>query len=432
MAKSKKIVAAVDIGTTKIVVVAAQWTVEDTVEILGVGTSASAGVRRGVVLNIEEVSRAIDSAVRQAEEQIGAEIEEVFVNIVGQQLKTFSLQAEKNIDKDQLISEADVDFLIQKAKAAEVPEGYKIYHAEPQLYQVDQEGECPDPVGMKAEHLMVEFKLLVAPESYESNLKLGLEQAGIKVKQAIIDPLASSEILLTEEEKETGVVLLDIGGGTTKLAIFQEGVLRYSSLIPFGGNVLTHDIKEGCSIILRQAESLKTQFGQAMGDFAPEDKVVTIPSPSGWEPKEISFRNLAYIIQARMEEIIESINFHIEKSGFGDRIGAGIVLTGGTALLHNLNQLLKYQTGMDVRIGVPRLKTEKSWKGLEDPHFTTVLGLLRIGLKEQTPNKGKKDAVKKKSSKQKSNSFAFLRTMKEGVARQMDMFFNDEQGIEIK
>ncbi|WP_372776306.1 cell division protein FtsA [Mangrovibacterium sp.] len=431
MAKSKKTVAAVDVGTTKVVVVAGQLGAEDRVEILGIGTSASAGVQRGVVLNIEEVSRAIDTALRQAEEQIGTEIDEVYVNIVGQQLKTFSLKAEKYIDNENLVTEADIEFLIQKVKKAELPQGYKIYHAEPQLYKVDQEGECADPVGMKAEHLEVEFKLLVAPETYERNLQLGFERTGIAVKKAIVDPLASSEVLLTEEEKETGVILLDIGGGTTKIAIFQEGVLRYSSLIPFGGNVLTHDIKEGCSIILRQAESLKTQFGEAMGDFAPADKVVTIPSPSGWEPKEISFKNLSYIIQARMEEIIESINFHIEKSGYGDRIGAGIVLTGGTALLHNLNQLIKYQTGMDVRIGVPRIKTEKQWKGLEDPRFATVLGLLQMALRDQASD-GRKAPVKRKSAKAKSNSFGFFKSMKEGVARQMDMFFNDEQGIEIK
>jgi cell division protein FtsA len=168
-----------------------------------------------------------------------------------------------------------------------------------------------------------------------------------------------------------------------------------------------------------------------MGDFAPEDRVVTIPSQSGWAPKEISFKNLAYIIQARMEEIIESVNFHIEKSGFGDLIGAGIVLTGGTALLTNLNQLLKYQTGMDVRLGIPRMKTDKTWKGLEDPRFATVLGLLQMGLKEQLGD-GKKERVKKKPVKTKSSSFGFLRSVKEGVARQMDMFFNDEQGIEMK
>lgn len=430
MAKSRKTVAAIDVGTTKIVVVAGQRSADGKVEIQGVGTAPSAGVRRGVVLNIEEVSRAVDLAIRETEEQLGTEVDEAYVNIVGQQLKTFSVKVEKYIDKDHLVTEADIKFLIDKVMHAEVPEGYKIYHAEPQMYQVDQEGECLDPVGMKAEHLEVEFKLLVAPHNYESNLQMGLKNIGVPVKKSIIDPLASSEILLTEEEKETGVILLDIGGGTTKMAIFQEGILRYSTLIPFGGNVLTHDIKEGCSIVLRQAESLKTQFGQAMGDFAPEDKVVTIPSPSGWEPKEISFKNLAYIIQARMEEIIESINFHIEKSGFGDRIGAGIVLTGGSALLHNLNQLLKYQTGMDVRIGVPRMKTVKAWKGIEDPRFATVLGLLQIGLKEQEPEKKEEPKVKK--VKPKSSPFGFLKSMKEGAARQIDLFFNEDQGIEMK
>jgi cell division protein FtsA len=431
MASSKKIVAAVDVGSTKIVVIAGELNDEGKIEILGVGTSASAGVRRGVVLNIEEASRAIDRALRLAEEQMGTEIEEVYVNIVGQQLKTYTVKAEKYIDKDCLVTEADVDFLIRKVRGAELPEGYKIYHIEPQMFQVDQDGECPDPVGMKAEHLEVEFKLLVAPEAYDENLRQGIRQTGITVKSSVIDPLASSEILLTEEEKETGVILLDVGGGTTKLAIFYEGVLRYSTLIPFGGNVLTHDIKEGCSISSVQAEQLKTQYGQAMGDFAPEDRVVTIPSQSGWAPKEISFKNLAYIIQARMEEIIESVNFHIEKSGFGDRIGAGIVLTGGTALLTNLNQLLKYQTGMDVRLGIPRMKTDKTRKGLEDPRFATVLGLLQMGLKEQLGD-GKKERVKKKPVKTKSSSFGFLRSVKEGVARQMDMFFNDEQGIEMK
>ncbi len=430
MAKSKTTVAAIDVGTTKIVVVAGQRSADGKVEIQGVGTAPSAGVRRGAVLNIEEVSRAIDMAIRETEEQLGTEIEEAYVNIVGQQLKTFSVKVEKYIDKDHLVTEADVQFLTNKVMQAEMPDGYKIYHAEPQMYQVDQEGECIDPVGMKAERLEVEFKLMVAPTNYETNLQMGLKNIGVPVKRAIIDPLASSEILLTEEEKETGVILLDIGGGTTKMAIFQEGLLRYSTLIPFGGNVLTHDIKEGCSIVMRQAESLKTQFGQAMGDFAPEDKVVTIPSPSGWEPKEISFKNLAYIIQARMEEIIESINFHIEKSGFSDRIGAGIVLTGGSALLHNLNQLLKYQTGMDVRIGVPRIKTVKTWKGIEDPRFATVLGLLQIGLKELEPEK--KEEPKAKKVKPKSSPFGFLKSMKEGAARQIDLFFNEDQGIEMK
>lgn len=430
MAKSK-IIAAIDVGTNKIAVVAGRVSDDERVEILGVNASPSAGVRRGAVLNIEETTRAIDAALRVVENQIQSDIDEVYVNIVGQQLKTFSLKAEKYIGKDKLVTQADVDFLIQQALKAQLDEQFKIYHIEPQMYQVDQEGACYDPVGMKAEKLEVEFKLLVAPRYYEDNLIESLKALGIHVRRAIIDPLASSEILLSDEERETGVILLDIGAGTTKLAIFQEGVLRYSTLIPFGGNVLTNDIKEGCTIGAKQAESLKTQFGQAMGNFAPEDKVVTIPSQSGWEPKEISFRNLAFIIQARMEEIIDNIAYHIEKSGYADKIGAGIVLTGGSALLLNLNQLLKYKTGFDVRIGRPYLRMERQWRGLDDPHFATLLGLLKIGLNEETPEEQKIEKAKKQP-KPKANHFGFLKTMKEGVARQMDMFFNDEQGIEMK
>lgn len=430
MAKSK-IIAAVDVGTNKIAVVAGRMSEDDRVEILGVNAAPSAGVRRGAVLNIEETSRAIDAAIRVVENQIQAEIDDVYVNIVGQQLKTFSLKAEKYIGKDKLVTQQDVDFLIQQALKAQLDEQFKIYHIEPQMYQVDQEGACYDPVGMKAEKLQVEFKMLVAPRYYEDNLKECLKNLRINVKRAIIDPIASSEILLSDEEKETGVILLDIGAGTTKLAIYQEGMLRYSTLIPFGGNVLTNDIKEGCTIGARQAETLKTQFGQAMGNFAPEDKVVTIPSQSGWEPKEISFRNLAFIIQARMEEIIDNIAYHIEKSGYADKIGAGIVLTGGTALLLNLNQLLKFKTGFDVRIGRPYLRMERQWRGLDDPHFTTLLGLLKIGLSAEVPD-DKKAQPSKKQPKPKSNHFGFLKTMKEGVARQMEMFFNDEQGIEMK
>ncbi len=430
MAKSKKIVAALDVGTSKIVVVAGQLNPENRIEILGVGHAPSAGVRRGLVLNIEETARAIDMAVRKAEDQIGSEIDELYVNIVGQQLKTYSVSVEKYINKGELVTEEDVAFLRRKVMNVKLDEGYKIYHAEPQLYKVDRDGECHDPVGMAAEHLKVEFKLLIAPDSYIRNLDQALARTSLQVKKAMIDPLASSSILLTEEEKELGVILLDIGGGTTKLAIYHDGVLRYSSLIPFGGNVLTHDIKEGCAISLRQAEQLKVQFGQAMGEFAPEDKVVTIPSQSGWEPKEISFKNLAYIIQARMEEICEGLNFHLEKSGLRDRIGAGIVLTGGTARLHNMNQLLNFQTGMDVRIGVPNLKTDQPIKELRDTRLSTVLGLLKTAFDEMD-FEGEPVAVKK-PAKPKPAGKSIFRSMKEGVARQMDIFFNDEQGIEMK
>ena len=431
MGTSEKIIAAVDVGTTKVVVVVGFKNEEGKIEILGYGKARSMGVKRGVVLNIEEAFSAIHEAIRQAEDAFEGDIEEVYVSIVGQQLKTVSRHGERYIGDSRIVSEEDVDVLFQQVKKVDLPEGYKIYHTAPQLFSIDHEVGIPNPVGMTGEKMEADFKLLVAPELYEQNLQLCFERAGIKISKAMIDPLASSEILLSDDEKEAGVVLLDIGGGTTKMAIYHDGVLCYSSLIPFGGNVITHDIKEGCSILARQAESLKVQFGEAMGDFAPEDKVVTIPGISGWEPKEISFKSLAFIIQARMEEIIEAFFFQIEKSGYMDKVGAGIVLTGGSALMPNLSQLIKYQTGLDVRKGIPRLKLGERWKELEDPRNATVLGLLLTALNE-TENEQPNDFLfKKKKKKVRSTQPGFFSQMKKEVTRQVTLFFDEEQDTEM-
>jgi cell division protein FtsA len=432
MGKSGRIIAAVDVGTTKVVVVAGRKNEEGKIEVLGYGKARSMGVKRGVVLNIDEAFSAIHEAIRQAEDVFHGDIEEVYVNIVGQQLKTLSSQSERYIGERRIVSEEDVDILFQQAKKIDLPAGYKIYHAAPQLFTIDHESGIPNPVGMTGEKMHAEFKLMIAPEVYESNLKLCFDRAGITVRKTMIDPLASSEILLSEDEKEAGVVLLDIGGGTTKMAIYHDGVLCYSSLIPFGGNVITHDIKEGCSILARQAESLKVQFGQAMGDFAPEDRVVTIPGISGWEPKEISFKSLAFIIQARMEEIIEAFFFQLEKSGYMDKVGAGIVLTGGSALLPNLGQLIKFQTGLDVRKGIPRLKLGEQWKELEDPRNATVLGLLLTALNEIEHDEPTKEFFfKPKKKKTRSAQPGFFSQMKKEVTRQVTLFFEDEQDTEM-
>ena len=431
MAKSEKILAAVDVGTTKVVVVAGRKNDEGKIEILGFGKARSMGVKRGVVLNIDEAFTAIHEAIRQAEDAFDGDIDEVYINIVGQQLKTITAKGERYIGESRIVSEEDVDFMFQQVKKVDLPEGYKIYHTAPQLFTIDHESGIPNPVGMTGEKMEADFKLLVAPELYENNLKLCFERAGINIQKSMIDPLASSEILLSEDEKEAGVILLDIGGGTTKMAIYHDGVLCYSSLIPFGGNVITHDIKEGCTILTRQAESLKVQFGQAMGDFAPDDKVVTIPGISGWEPKEISFKSLAFIIQARMEEIIEAFYFQAEKSGYLDKVGAGIVLTGGSALMPNLSQLIKYRTGMDVRKGIPRLKMNDQWKKLEDPRNATVLGLLTAALNDAENESTKEFFLKKKKKKIRSTQPGFFSQMKKEVTRQVTLFFEEEQDTEM-
>ena len=426
MARSEQIFAAVDIGTTKIVAVAGKKNEEGKIDIVGFGHSMSQGIKRGVVLNIDEAYAAISEAIRKAEDSFGGDIEQVYVNLTGQQLKTLSTKVQKYLEPGSVVSEEDVEQMFRQAVQVPLQDGYKIYHVNPQLFTIDNEAGIMNPVGITGEKLEASFKLHVAPEPYETNIQKCFDRAGIRLKKVVVDPIASSEVVLSEDEKEAGVVLLDIGGGTTKMSIYHDNVLCYSSVIPFAGNVITHDIKEGCSILLRQAESLKTQFGQGMGDFAPEDKVVTIPGISGWEPKEISFKSLAFIIQARMEEIIDAFYFQLENSGYLDKVGAGVVITGGTSLMPNLNQLVKFRTGLDVRRGVPNLRFLSGWKELEDPRYGTVLGLLTMAVNDE---EGIRKPVRKK--KKKETEEGFFSQVKKQVARQVTMFFDDDQDTEM-
>ncbi|MGE4586881.1 MAG: cell division protein FtsA [Mangrovibacterium sp.] len=428
MGKSNKLIAAIDVGTTKVIALAGRLNQVGRMEIMGFGKSRSMGVKRGVVLNIREAFQSVHEAVSQAEKTAGEVIEEVYVNVGGQQLKTFTLNAELDFGETRMVTEEDLRSLLLQAEQAKLPEGYKVYHLAPQRYTVDEEAGIPEPVGITGEKLAVSFKLLAGPEQYEQNLRMCMDRAGILIRKTLVDSMGPAEVLLSEDEKEAGVVLLDIGGGTTKMTVYCDGLLCYSSLVPFGGNVITRDIKEGCSILARQAEALKVQFGQAMGDFAPSDKVVTIPGISGWEPKEISFKNLAYIIQARMEEIIDACYFQLEKSACLDRIGAGIVITGGGAQLHNLGQLIKYRTGLDVRQGVPRIRLEPEWKELKNPGLATAVGLLHLALQEPL-SAGKKRTERKR--KQKNTQPGFFSQVKQQVARQVTLFFEEEQDMEM-
>lgn len=426
MARNEQIFASVDIGSTKIAAIVGKKNEEGKIEVIGFGQSMSRGITRGVILNIDEAYAAISEAVRKAEDSFGDDIEQVFVNLAGQHLKTLGTKVQKYLAPGSVVSEEDVAQMYEQVGRIPIQEGYKIYQISPQLFTIDDEAGIMNPVGITGEKLEASFKVFIAPEQYGTNIQKCFDRAGIRVKKMVIDPVASSEVILSEDEKEAGVVLLDIGGGTTKMLVYLDNVLCYSSVIPFGGNVITHDIKEGCSILLRQAESLKTQFGQAMGDFAPEDRVVTIPGISGWEPKEISFKSLAFIIQARMEEIIDAFCFQLEKSGYLDKLGAGIVIAGGSSLMPNLSQLVKFRTGLDVRKGLPNMKSVMTANNLEDPRYGTVLGLLSLSINEEG---GTLKATKKK--KKKVSEEGFFSQVKKQVARQVTMFFDDEQDTEM-
>jgi cell division protein FtsA len=382
MATKEKIVAAVDIGTTKIVSLVGKLNEQGKLEILGISQTPSKGVKRGVVLNIEETVNAIQTTSSEAMEQSGIKFNEVFVGIAGQHIKSVKNRGYINRDSyDDEITREDLQNLIDDMHKIPVDVGEEILHVLPQSYIVDNETGVKNPVGMFGKRLEANFHIVIGQISSARNIEKCINRVGLDVKQLILEPLASSAAVLTDDEKEAGVALVDIGGGTTDVAVYYDDVIRHTAVIPFGGNVITRDIKEGCAILQRQAESLKIQFGSALGDLAQEDKVVTIPGISGREPKEISFRSLAYIIQSRMEEIIDAVSYEIENSGYMDKLSAGIVLTGGGSMLKHLSQLVKFKTGMDVRIGFPgEMMAANSSDAINQPMFSTSVGLLIKGL----------------------------------------------------
>jgi len=382
MAQKHEYIAAIDIGTTKIVALVARKEADGSLRIIGFGKSPSKGVKRGVVLNIEETANAIIVAVNQAKEASGVDFKDVFIGIAGQHIKSMKNRHSKYIETtDNEITKGDIEELISDMYKISLEAGEEIIHVIPQNYIVDNETGIRNPVGMFGKKLEANYHIVVGQISSAKNINRCANRAGLNVIKLILEPLASADAILTNDEKEAGVALVDIGGGTTDLAVYYDNVIRHTAVIPFGGNVVTNDIKEGCSILLRHAEELKVKFGSALGDLSPEDKVVSIPGISGREPKEISFKTLAYIIQARMEEIIDTIAFELENSGYMHKLGAGIALTGGGAMLKNLPQLMKFRTGLDVRVGYPkRLISGDGLSEINQPMFSTSVGLLIKGL----------------------------------------------------
>ena len=402
MAQKNRIVAAIDIGTTKIVSLIGRLNEQNRLEVLGISRSASKGVKRGVVLNIEETVNSIQTTINEAQAQSGLRFSEVFVGIAGQHIKSVRNRGYVNRDSyEDEITREDLHALIEDMYKIPVDVGEEIIHVLPQNYIVDNETGVKNPVGMFGKRLEANFHIVIGQISSARNIEKCIKRVGLDVKQLILEPLASSAAVLTEDEMEAGVALVDIGGGTTDVAVYYDDVIRHTAVIPFGGNVVTTDIKEGCAILQRQAESLKVQFGSALGDLANDDKVVTIPGISGRDPKEISFKSLAYIIQSRMEEIIDAVIYEIENSGYMDKLSAGIVLTGGGAMLKNLNQLVKFKTGMDVRIGYPNeCLAADTPEEINQPMYSTSIGLLLKGLEiyEQNKESLKVDALEKEKS----------------------------------
>lgn len=386
------IISAIDIGTTKIVAIIGKKEIDGKFRILGIGKAPSKGVKRGNVLNIEETVNSIKMAVEMAEQKAQLKISEVFVGIAGQNIKCIRNSGYVNRPSyDQEITAEDVEFLKDDQYRIGLEPGEEIIHVLPQSYSVDGESGVK-PIGICGKRLEGNFHIVIGKTMNIKNLKRCVERAGLRLKSLVLEPLASSSAVLTEDEKEAGVALIDIGGGTTDLAIYYEGTICHTAVVPFGGNVLTSDVKSAYNILERHAEELKVQFGSALAEATGEDEIVTVPGVSGRNAKEISQKNLANVLQARMEEIIGAIEFQIENSGYADRLGAGIVLTGGGALLKNLPQLVSFKTGHEIRIGFPiQYLTSDVKEDVNSPMFSTSVGLMMIG--EEEMRKSGKTAV---------------------------------------
>ncbi len=381
MNSKEKFVAAIDIGTTKIVSIVGKRDKEGRLEILGLSKAPSRGVKRGVVLNIEETVNAIKTTVDDVQKRSAVAFDEVFVGIAGQHIKSMRSRGYINRENcEEEITRDDVSNLVKDMYNIPIDIGEEIIHVIPQSFIVDNETGINNPVGMCGKRLEANFHIVIGQVASAKNIDKCVRRAGLTVKDLILEPLASSDAVLTDEEKEAGVVLVDIGGGTTDVAVYYDNIIRHTAVIPLGGNVVTNDIKEGCSILQKYAEALKHQYGSALGDIAPEDKVVSIPGIAGREPKEISFKSLAYIIQSRMEEILDLINFEIQISGYAERITAGVVITGGGAMLKNLPQLVRFKTAMDVRVGYPNEHLYGEGRNeINQPMYATSVGLIMKG-----------------------------------------------------
>jgi len=403
--ENHKIAVGLDIGTTKIVAIIGRKNEYGKVEVVGYGRSKSVGVKRGVVTNITQTIQSIQQAVEEAEASSGIKIKEVTVGIAGQHIR--SLHHSDYITRpnsEVVINAEDIERLTSQVYKLGMMPGEEIIHVIPQEFKVDSEPNVTEPIGMYGGRLEANFHVVVGQVASIRNIGSCITSSGLKLANITLEPLASADAVLSAEEKEAGVALIDIGGGTTDLAIFKDGIIRHTAVIPFGGNVITNDIKEGCAIIEKQAELLKVKFGSAWPAENKDSEIVSIPGLRGREPKEITLKNLSKIIHARITEIIEQVYQEIKKYGHDTKQGrliAGIVITGGGAQVKHLKQLVEYITGMDTRIGFPNEHlAHDSDEELSSPIFATSVGLLMSGI-EHIETKYKNVEIPEEPEKEK-------------------------------
>src|SRR5215210_6560360 len=391
MNQEQPIIVGLDIGTTKIAAIAGRKNEFGKLEIIGFGRANSNGVKHDQVLNIDETIKAIQTALENCyASNPNLEIGEVYVGIAGHHIK--SLQTRGDIVRQSIeeeIRQEEIDRLVADQYRTYIPAGDQIIDVIPQEFTVDNFQNIPNPIGYSGVKVGANFHIITGDKNAIRNINRSVDKAGLITKDLVLQPLASAAAVMCDQDLEAGVAIVDIGGGTTDLAVFYEGILKHTAVIPFGGENITNDIKNGLGVLKTQAEQMKVQFGSALSDEAKSNAFITIPGLRGMQPKEISVKNLANIIQARMSEIMDFVTYHLKQVGLDNRmLNGGIVLTGGGSQLKHLIQLTEYVTGLNARIGFP---TEHLAGGhieeLARPTYSTCIGLILKGYSDYEHNR---------------------------------------------
>ena len=376
MAQATRTFVGLDIGTTKISCIIADQNGTGELRVVGVGNAPSEGLRRGVVVDLDKTVASITRAVESAERMAGVEVKGVHAGIAGDHIRSINSRGVIAVSrKDNEIAPADVDRVVDAAKAIAIPVDREIIHVIPQEFIVDDQDGIKDPVGMSGVRLEAEVHIITGAVTSAKNICRAIQRAEIKVYDLVLEPLASSLAVLDDDERDLGVVLLDIGGGTTDVAVFHEGSIRHTAIIPFGGANVTSDIAIGLRTPIDKAEAIKIQHGSALASLGPADEMLGVPGVGGRADREISRHVLASMIEPRMEEIFALANKEVRKNHFAELLGGGVVLTGGTSLLPGVAELAEQVFEMPVRLGVPRGLGGLS-ANVADPRFSTGVGLV--------------------------------------------------------
>ncbi|TKK65205.1 cell division protein FtsA [Ilyomonas limi] len=413
------IIVGLDIGTTKIAAIAGRKNEYGKLEILGFGRANSNGVQHGQVLNIDQTIKAIQQALTACyDSNPDLEIKEVYVGVAGHHIKSLQTRGDMvRQTSDTEINHAEIEMLIENQRKTFIPAGDQIIEVIPQDFHVDNFQNIKDPVGFNGVKVGANFHIITGDRNAIRNINRAVERSHLKVKDLVLQPLASAAAVMSDVDMEAGVAILDIGGGTSDLAVFYDGILKHTAVIPFGGENITNDIRMGLGVLKGQAEAMKVQFGSALAEETKANAFITIPGLKGMPAKEISVKNLANIIQARMSEILDFVTYHLKQIGLDKMLNGGIILTGGGSQLKHLIQLTEYTTGLNARIGLPNEHLAANHVDeLKKPMYATCIGLILKGYNDYEHNK-----------KDFDDSFARTTEVPRGLKKEEDFAPQKEQ-----